>query len=803
MENNSATANTYCVLKDDSDNSTQRWRIEGVEKDFLGNYLYYKITNDSNSNLALTWNTQTDEITLANYTGANNQKWKLNLDGLDGFAGNCVVDEGEKAGTIGGLLGETVFVDTFDELADSLTRTEPLTIVITKDITGFAEKDWELRIEDNKTLIGSYAANKLQDPRFNTVDAYNHDDPPSDNIIFRNLTFSVDNVEDRMAISVYGSKNVWIDHCTFKSTLGLYYDEVGKYIWVNEDSDSGENPDFVTISYNEFNRRFWGVAFGANALGENRASVMYNNFTSIVQRAPQLGNGTLHACNNYYLRGETASDGSAYASLKCGEGSVVYSDAQRFENYQKEASGYWSVEVTTGYENSFIDVGSYTNSGETPVSVPYSYVAPTETNVTTWNPSSNYGYKIMSAYGDNDVKAFCTTYTGVVSSLNELKYIGHSDCSDYVSKTVESPTAVGYTDTSDNNTGSSSDSTSSGNTSSDSSSGSSSSVRSLEDGEIYVIKSVNSGLALEVADGSDSNGANVQQGTYTGAGHQQWKIVDNGDGYYQLYPQVGDGSTQVLDLDYANTANGTNIHIWSNTKNDGQYFKIQDNGDGTYAILTKATNGGSGLDVENVSTSSGANVQQWGYCGSANQRWTFEKASSAGTGSDSSSDTGSSSSSSTSTSTSNGIVDGGIYVIKNVNSGLALDVDYGAAANGTNVQQWAYTGGSHQQWKVVDNGDGYYQLYPQVGDGSTFVLDLDYANTSNGTNLHIWANTKNDGQFFKIQDNGDGTYAILTKATNGSSGLDVENGSTSNGANIQQWGYCGSANQKWTFELVK
>ena len=123
LENNSASANAYCVLKGDSNDNTQRWRIEGVEKDFLGNYLYYKITNYANSNLALSWNTETDEITVKKYTGANNQKWKLNLDGLDGFAGNCKVKEGEKAGTIGGLLGETVYVDTFDELCDALVRT--------------------------------------------------------------------------------------------------------------------------------------------------------------------------------------------------------------------------------------------------------------------------------------------------------------------------------------------------------------------------------------------------------------------------------------------------------------------------------------------------------------------------------------------------------------------------------------------------------------------------------------------------------------------------------------------------------
>ncbi len=45
---------------------------------------------------------------------------------------------------------------------------------------------------------------------------------PSDNIIFKNLHVSVGEVEDMMAIAVYGSKNIWIDHCTFESSHFLY-----------------------------------------------------------------------------------------------------------------------------------------------------------------------------------------------------------------------------------------------------------------------------------------------------------------------------------------------------------------------------------------------------------------------------------------------------------------------------------------------------------------------------------------------------------------------------------------------------
>ena len=606
LENNSAEPNAYCVLKSDANDNTQKWKIEGVQTDFLGNYLYYKITNYANPSLAISWNTETHEITIKNYTGANNQKWKLNCDGLDGFAANCVVSEGEKAGTIGGLLGQTVFVNNFADLKSQLLKTEPLTIVITQNLSGFIEENYDLRVEDNKTIIGSYSAKKLQDPKFRTDDYFKQIEP-SDNIIFKNLNLSVGGVEDMVSIAVYGSKNIWIDHCTFESSLPLYYDEVGKYIWVNTSTYSNENPDFVSISYNTFNRRFWGVAFGADTLGEDRASVMYNKFISIVNRAPQLGNGTLHVYNNYYVRNEATLYNDGYASIKCGSGSVVYSDAQRFEKYQKESSGYWDNEVTVDSNATFKDVGSYTDRGTTPVSTPYAYTAPSCT-VTTWNPSSNYGYKIISAYSTNDVKSFCNSYSGAVSSFNNLKYINHIECSGYVNRTVSSPFTFSYTDTSDN--------------APDSSSGS-----DLTNGGVYMIKNVNSGLYLDVAGGVAANGTNVQQwgGVYPGAYYNTWKLVSVGNGYYKIYSLVGGGNTYLLDVTNGSAASGTNIRIWENTNSDAQTFKLQKNADGSYAVLTKATNDGSCLDVEAGSTANGANVQQWGYAGSSNQKWIFEK----------------------------------------------------------------------------------------------------------------------------------------------------------------------------------
>ena len=102
-------------LAADTDGAAQRWKIDGVQKDYDGYYLYYKVTNNSTGQ-ALTFQPSGNTFTLTNYSGDTYQKYKLNLDGLEGYAANCMTAQGEKAGTIGGLLGETVIVTTAKDM---------------------------------------------------------------------------------------------------------------------------------------------------------------------------------------------------------------------------------------------------------------------------------------------------------------------------------------------------------------------------------------------------------------------------------------------------------------------------------------------------------------------------------------------------------------------------------------------------------------------------------------------------------------------------------------------------------------
>ena len=208
------TANGSSVsLADDTDGASQRWKIEGVQKDYDGYYLYYKITSNADSSKALTY-TEGAGFGLSAYSGGEYQKYKINLDGLEGFAADCMTSSGEKAGTVGGLFGEVVYVSTADELEKQLDSVGAQTIVITADID--MQKKGNTRIRDNKTIVGSYGKHTIYDSQFRTNDAYGaENDSPSDNIVFRNLDMEAKNVPNRILINIWSSRQIWIDQCQF------------------------------------------------------------------------------------------------------------------------------------------------------------------------------------------------------------------------------------------------------------------------------------------------------------------------------------------------------------------------------------------------------------------------------------------------------------------------------------------------------------------------------------------------------------------------------------------------------------
>jgi len=143
------------------------------------------------------------------------------------------------------------------------------------------------------------------------------------------------------------------------------------------------------------------------------------------------------------------------------------------------------------------------------------------------------------------------------------------------------------------------------------------------------------------------------------------------------------------------------------------------------------------------------------------------------------------------------LIPGQTYRIINRNSGLAMDVYSGLTANGTNVDQWSYGNGAHQQWVINPTGDGYYRV---SSANSGKVLEVNGSSLDNGGNVQQWDYYNQTNQQWSVTYIGNGYYKVLNR--NSGKALEVSNNSLINGGNVQQWDFTNAASQQWSFIQV-
>ena len=136
----------------------------------------------------------------------------------------------------------------------------------------------------------------------------------------------------------------------------------------------------------------------------------------------------------------------------------------------------------------------------------------------------------------------------------------------------------------------------------------------------YYIKNVNAQKYLQVKDNKGANGQNVEIGTGTGVKGQKWYVTNTNDGYVTLK----NGQGYMLDVQNGANNDGTNIQTYQNNGADAQKFKITNLGNSQYGIVTKVSSDNKGIDVYNYGITDGTNVCQWSYTKGTNQRWIFE-----------------------------------------------------------------------------------------------------------------------------------------------------------------------------------
>jgi len=135
----------------------------------------------------------------------------------------------------------------------------------------------------------------------------------------------------------------------------------------------------------------------------------------------------------------------------------------------------------------------------------------------------------------------------------------------------------------------------------------------------YKLINRNSGKALDIAWGSQDNGANVLQYTYNGYNNQKWYLEPTGDGYYYL-KSVATG--KVVDVSGKSKSNGGDVIQWQKNNGTNQQWKIESVGDGYYKLINR--NSGLALDVSGRTTADNGDVIQWSYSGGWNQQWKIE-----------------------------------------------------------------------------------------------------------------------------------------------------------------------------------
>ncbi|WP_082472071.1 pectate lyase [Paenibacillus bovis] len=308
------------------------------------------------------------------------------MQGLTGFAGNAKNEYGQsKSAVTGGNGGAVVTVNTLDELKQQVGDTQRKTVIVGRNISSSGKA--LVNLGANKTIVGAYNNNKLTNVYLTTTGS-------SSNIIFKNLVIAhTANINENNDIPLYinNGQNYWVDHVTLE---GHGYDPNGhdldKLMYV------GSGADYITISNSKFTNHRYGLILGwpndddasvKQYTGLPHLTMTNNYFNNVYTRAPGLMRyGYFHVKNNliqnFKLGFTVATNAKIYS-----EGNAFNADGN---------SAIINVDPSTKLSGQFKDTGS-------------SPAITSNLPVTSWKPSSNYSYSVMSPAA---AKQYALSYAG-------------------------------------------------------------------------------------------------------------------------------------------------------------------------------------------------------------------------------------------------------------------------------------------------------------------------------------------------------------------------------------------------------
>ena len=253
-----------------------------------------------------------------------------------------------------------------------------------------------------------------------------------------------------------------------------------------------------------------------------------------------------------------------------------------------------------------------------------------------------------------------------------------------------------------------------------------------------------------------------------------WTITYNSsDKFYTIRQK---GTNQCLDIYWADTKQGANVQVCISNNGSAQKWAITHNGSNGYRLQPQCSGAGSNamcLDVSGGSISSGTNIQQWMINNSNAQSWLFIPYQ-----------------------PSQPIAEGRYILLWAGAEGVELDVlgDTGDIPNNTNVQVWNDTAPSqYNSFDFIKLSNGYYKVRHAA---SGKCLDVTGGLPTLKANVAVHDENDSIAQQWAVVANGSG-YSLISRC-NGYA-LDLADGNTANGANVEVYRVLGNANQRWNF----
>ena len=147
------------------------------------------------------------------------------------------------------------------------------------------------------------------------------------------------------------------------------------------------------------------------------------------------------------------------------------------------------------------------------------------------------------------------------------------------------------------------------------------SYKIISNGFYRIVSALDNNMVLDLYNGFDLNGTNVQLYKSNGTKAQKWEVTYLDNGYYKISSMLD--LTKSFDVASAGTKNGTNVQIYDSNNSLAQQWVIKDAGNGYFYIISNCN--GLYLDVANGSATNGANVWMYEKNESKAQKFKFVK----------------------------------------------------------------------------------------------------------------------------------------------------------------------------------